>query len=251
MGSPVPQSESFGKQNEEKERSRREVRDALRIDGSQFVRLYEKMQALIAGITDTVTAVVNSITYTTAGVDAAISASASTKVSKAGDTMSGDLQVNGQLRDPDAATFNITGTRLTVWVETATGRFGNTASSRKYKQGEQSTDVDPEAILSVDPRKFQYIAEVRKRDDPKFEDYVGPDYEVADEYGLMAEDLHDAGLAPWVIYKDEGGVPQPESVDYVMWVVALQIAARKLAADRDAMRKELDEFRTRLGRAGL
>lgn len=209
--------------------------------GTSMNSLVAQVQQAIADINTTVAAAVSSTSYTQAQIDSRISAPPYAV------NTSTDLTVGGQLKAPDAAAFNITGTRLTVWVETATGRFGNTASSRKYKQDEAVADVDPEAILAVTGKMFHYIAEVRKRDDPTFEEYIGPDYVVTDEYGFMAEDLHEAGLHPWVIYREVDGEMVPESVDYVMWVVALQIAIRKLASDRDALRADLASIVARVG----
>lgn len=208
--------------------------------GTSMNSLVEQVQQAIVGINTTVAAAISATSYTQAQINSRIAAPPYAV------STSGDLTVGGQLKDPDAASFNITGTRLTVWVETATGRFGNTASSRKYKQDEAPADIDPDAILSISAKTFHYIAEIRKRDDPTFEEYVGPDYVVAAEHGFMAEDLHDAGLHPWVIYRDTDGVVEPESVDYVMWVVALQIAARKLADDRDALRADLTALAERV-----
>src|SRR5688500_2546026 len=84
----VPETESFGQQNAEREKQRREVRDALRFDGSQFVRLYEKMQALVADLNTTVSALVASALagiINPAGVVTGGSVSASGSVSAGGE----------------------------------------------------------------------------------------------------------------------------------------------------------------------
>lgn len=232
MRSRVPETENFGKQNADKERQWKGLRDALRIDGSQFVKLYEKMQALIADLESTVTSLVSALTYTRSQIDS--------KIASPGDINPGTVTASGQLKALDVATFNITGPRLTVWVETATGRLGNTGSTRRVKMNERDPEIDPTAVLSVAPRMFNYIAEVRKRDDPTFEGYVGSDYVVADEIGLMAEDLHDAGLGHLVYYEDVGGQMLPAGVDYVMWSVTLHVAVRAVWERQDALEARLD-----------
>jgi hypothetical protein len=148
--------------------------------------------------------------------------------------------IGGPLYDPDAATFNITGPRLTVWVETATGRLGNTASSRRYKMNERAVEIDAQAVLALEPRMFNYIDEIRKRDDPTYENYVGPEYVVAEEVGLMAEDLHDAGLTHLVYYEEVNGEMVPASVDYVMWGVTLHVAMRHVAAENAQLRADVN-----------
>jgi hypothetical protein len=172
------------------------------------------------------------------------SLSASGSISGASLHTSGDVTVSGKLFDPDGATFNITGGRVTTWMETATGRFGNTASSRRYKQDIADAGLDMLAVLKVVPYRFHYIDEIRKRDDPTFEGYVGPDYQVALEYGFMAEDLATAGLNPWV-YLDANG--QPDSVNYVMWVVALQAVVRAQAVHIKGLEADMAAVKAKLG----
>ncbi|WP_162722465.1 hypothetical protein [Microbacterium sp. PM5] len=197
--------------------------------GTSVNSLVAQVQEAIANITSTVTAAISVNSYTKAQIDAKVASPGA--ISPATVTTSGDVQVGGQLRAPDAVTNVITSPRYSMWIETGTGRLGNTSSSRRYKQDITDAEIDLDEFLSVVPFVFHYIAEVRKRDDPDFEEYVGPDYVVADEYGLMAEDLHSAGMTPWVYYDAEG---RPDSVNYTMLVVPLLAAAR---AERDARQR--------------
>lgn len=214
--------------------------------GTSVNSLVAQVQEAIANITSTVSAAIAANSYTKSEIDTKIanpgaisptSVAASGAVSGASLSTTGDVQVGGQLRDPDAVGNVITSPRYSVWIETGTGRFGNTSSSRRYKQDITDAQIDVEALLSVVPFVFHYIAEVRKRDDPTFEGYVGPEYVVADEYGLMAEDLHAAGMTPWVYYDADG---RPDSVNYTMLVVPLLAAAR---AERDARERVTEELR--------
>jgi hypothetical protein len=151
-------------------------------------------------------------------------------------------------------TFNITGGRVTCWLETATGRVAMATSSRRFKQDEITvTDVDPRAILSVNMKYWHYIAEVRKRDDPTFEDYVGPDYHVAQNFGPIAEDLHAAGLWMCVIYQhnddgslqlDENEQPIPFAIHDSLWGYLEHIAVQWLMG-------RVDDHEARLTKAGL
>lgn len=213
--------------------------------GTSVNSLVAQVQEAIANITSTVTAAIAANSYTKTEIDTKIASPGAitpTSVAATGAlsgttlTTSGDTQVGGQLRAPDAVTNVITSPRYSMWIETGTGRLGNTSSSRRYKQDIADAQIDVDAFLSVVPFVFHYIAEVRKRDDPTFEEYVGPDYVVADEYGLMAEDLHAAGMTPWVYYDAEG---RSDSVNYTMLVVPLLAAARAERAARERVEEEL------------
>lgn len=117
----------------------------------------------------------------------------------------------------------ITGARVSTWTDTATGLLGTASSSRRFKDHIVPFDIAPSAVLSVEPKWYSYIAELRKRDDPTYENYVGPEYRVAIEPGMIAEDLHAAGLGAFVVYNTDG---QPHGINYIMWVVALQAVNR-------------------------
>jgi len=219
--------------------------------GTSVNSLVAQVQQAIANITATVTAAIDLNSYTKAEIDAKVTSPGAitpTTVTASGDittsgkvTSTGDVAVGGKLLDPDAVSFVITGGRYATWIETATGRFGNTSSSRRYKQDITPAEIDADTFLSIVPFVFHYIAEVRKRDDPTFEDYVGPDYVVAMEYGLMAEDLHAAGLTPWVYYDAAG---QPDSVNYTMLVVPLLAVARAERAARTDLEARVSDLET-------
>ncbi|KQR97700.1 MAG: hypothetical protein J0I33_07800 [Microbacterium ginsengisoli] len=214
--------------------------------GTSVNSLVDQVQQAIADITTTVTAAIDANSYTRAEINALVASpgaiapttvTASGSMSTAGALTTGsDTVVGGQLRALDAVTNVITSGRYATWIETATGRFGNTSSSRRYKQDITEAQIDADVFLTIVPFVFHYIAEVRKRDDPMFEGYVGPDYVVADEYGLMAEDLHAAGLTPWVYY-DAAGLP--DSVNYTMLVVPLLAVARAEKAARAALEERV------------
>ncbi|WP_100811797.1 tail fiber domain-containing protein [Microbacterium sp. BR1] len=241
MVSRVPETTRFGRQNKDREETDKGTRDALRFDGSQFVRLYEKMQALIANLVTTVTDLVNdlvpSLTYTKSEIDSKIAspgAIAPTTVTTSGNvnvtgsvTTSGTVQVGGQLRAPDIISFNITGTRRTLWGEDSTGRIGYASSSERAKTNIAPAVIDPRAVLSIEPVVFEYIAQIAEHErraalPSPYADW-NPSYPVALELGFIAERLVDAGLSQFVIFGADG---QPEGIEYSMWVVAQQSVLR-------------------------
>lgn len=104
----------------------------------------------------------------------------------------------------DTPAFNITGGRVAGWWETATGRAGTAVSSRRFKDNINPIELDKfRGVLAIGIYHFNYIAELRKRDDPDYEHYVGPEYHVGTNVGAIAEELHEAGLWEFVIYEHE------------------------------------------------
>lgn len=211
--------------------------------GTSVNSLVTQVQQALANITATVIAAVSATSYTKTQIDAKDTAVAGQIQPAIDATLAGNVTVGGQFKNPDAVSFVITGTRRSMWIEDATGRTGNTSSSRRFKQDIEPAAIDVDAFLSVGTFWFHYIAEIRKRDDPTFEEYVGPDYLVPDEYGLMAEDLHNAGLTYWVYYDADG---RPEGVNYTMLVVPLLSAAQHLRDLVFDLRHDVDEYRESL-----
>ena len=151
-------------------------------------------------------------------------------------TLAGDVTVGGNLYNPNAYNFDITYTRRTAWLGND-GRLGYASSSRDKKIGIRPADEDRLArLLDIVPMSFFYRAEIARRTRVRVND--GVDYTPERELGLIAEELHDAGLHEFVIYDEEG---EPEGIEYGMLTVAL------LAVDRE-QRRELDEIRERLDR---
>ncbi len=258
MSSRVPPSDLFGSQNDQREQVRRDTDDALRIDGSQFVRLYEKMQALVAGISTTVSNLVAQLTYTRAEVDTALSGKAPTVHTHTQDQVTGVWSKNvdngssgtvrtGDVYAPGAVLFNITGTRRTVWIEDATGRLGYAPSTEAAKTKIRPAEIDPAAVLAVEPMLFEYIAEWEERKrraalPSPFWDW-NPDYQVHTEVGFIAEQLDELGLGFCVIYGPDGTV---QGIEVSQFAFAQQAALRHLAAEFSTLRSEVAAIRSRL-----
>lgn len=143
-----------------------------------------------------------------AGITASAGVAAGTGIS----TSAGDITTPASLRGADiyatnAPGYNITGTRVAGWWESATGRGGTATSSQRFKTNITaaglSDDDRAQIILGLEVVHYNYIAEVARRDDPTSPDYVGPDYQVHTEVGMIAERLHEAGLWEFVIYERE------------------------------------------------
>lgn len=151
-------------------------------DGNQLARALDKVLQLITDLPGLVTA------FLAGGFSTgAISAT--------------HVTLSGYLFTPAGYAFDITGTRRGAWLEN-NGRLG-WASSSITKKMLIDTLEPPDAVkaLEILPHYYQRLAELEKRDDPTSENYVGPDYHVATEWGGIAEEFHDAGLWQVVVYE--------------------------------------------------
>ncbi|MFD4111626.1 hypothetical protein ACFWWU_36545 [Streptomyces sp. NPDC058650] len=187
----VPPTEMFGKQNEESERRDRGLLDALRIDGAQFVRLYEKMQALIAGLNDTVTTLVAAAlagVISPAGVTTGGSVSASGNIGAGGEVSGNHATFPGGVNSVDVYNRLLTygGGYKNQYIH-ADGNMGYVPSLREFKQDVEEWVFDPAILSYLRVVTFRYIAAVERLGD-----------KAEQELGLIAEELLDLGYC-WLI----------------------------------------------------
>lgn len=97
--------------------------------------------------------------------------------------------------------------------------IGTTSSSRRYKENIVPYSDPDNKILTVGAAKFDYKRSVLEEDCP--EDGV------LDQFGMIAEELHDAGLTHLVFYNKEG---QPEAIAYEKISVELLEVVKKQQA---------------------
>jgi len=152
-----------------------------------------------------------------AGVDT------SNKVSKSGDTMTGDLTISGSghhlfVPASTAATSGYTNAYIN-----GDGRLSRGASSRRYKKNIRDAAADLFAgILQLRPVTFQWKNLIEKSDHT--------------EVGLIAEEV--AEVAPWLAVFDADG--QPEAVLYERIGLALIPIVQQQAAQVAALTARLD-----------
>jgi hypothetical protein len=147
-------------------------------------------------------------------------------------TAGADVNVGGYLYTPAGYAYDITYTRRGAWLGND-GRLGYASSSREKKANIRDAKIDPEAVLQIVPRLFNYKAELEKRAE-------NPNYKVATEFGAIAEELHELGLWQVVIY-DQG---KPIGIHYEMLGLLAIAAAEHVNA-------RVDELSARLDAAGL
>lgn len=144
----------------------------------------------------------------------------------------------GNLQTTGGNSYDIVTSRRAVWMD-ANGILGYASSSRKGKQDIHDTmgEKVPEggfeftleqlALLRVVTFRYKKaVAESRKKDSK---------VRAQREIGMIAEELHDAGLWPFVMYeRDENDEPQPIGIHYEVLSIAA-IAYEKLLHDELAL----------------
>lgn len=178
----------------------------------------------------------------------------------AGGNITAQGDVTGNSVFAQTINTNITATRVAVWGRTSDGFLGTATSSEKRKANIRPLDIDPEAVLSIEPVYYQWIEQLQERErranmSPDDPDYL-EDMHVSTEVGMIAERLHEAGLWQFVVYArnpddtvmlNEDGEAVPDGIHYVNWGVALQVVARYLASQMAAMQADISELKAALG----
>ncbi|MBD8077700.1 tail fiber domain-containing protein [Cellulosimicrobium arenosum] len=111
------------------------------------------------------------------------------------------------------------GSRYAMWMD-GDRLIGRATSSRRYKSEIEAHDIDPEVVLSLQPVTYQH------QNDPQG----------VREFGLIAEDVHDAGLpeiVTWYADKIDG-------IRYDQLGVALLSVVKAQAAQIKALSARLD-----------
>lgn len=172
-----------------------QVKELQRPTGTQLAGILADVQALIGNIGTYVDAYL-ATGFSTGSITASGSITAAGGVS--GATVSGELYGSN-------ITFNITATRVALWGRTSDGFVATATSSERFKQNIRPVDLEEkaDAVAQIVVSYFEYTDEVRKRDDPSYEHYVGPSYHVATNMGAIAEQMHELGLWEWVVYERE------------------------------------------------
>jgi uncharacterized protein YdcH (DUF465 family) len=222
MANPTPPARDFFDRLHEMRRQLDDRIDRIStFDATQMNRAVETLTQLVNDLPGEIDAAL-AIVVNTGNVNATGNVSAGGSVS--GDNLS---TVNGP------TTFH-TGPRVAAWLLNAGGLVG-TASSRRFKTNIRGAAIDPAAVLGVEVKHYQYLAEIDKRDNQE-NPLHDPEHHVATEVGMIAEELHDAGLWQFVFYErdadgalvlDGEGEPTPFGVHYELLAMALLPVAQQ------------------------
>lgn len=203
-----------------------------------------KLQALVNDIQQQLNDYIANGTYNKAQLDSMFASRDSAIAShthSGGDINSGTIGIGISTGQPvfftNAYNTNLTGTRRTAWLQ-SDGRLGYASSTRDKKASIDPANIDPASVLKLEPKSFIYKAEVARRTSLRINE--GIDYVPKREYGLIAEDVAEAGLSQFVIYDGNGKI---EGVEYSMLVVALIALAKaqdKRIVDLDTRLKKIE-----------
>ena len=122
-----------------------------------------------------------------------------------------------------------TASAANAYIDPSTANLLRSTSSRRYKQDIADADLDTDALLRLEPRRFRSKAEVEEQGD------AAPEH-----VGFIAEEAADLGLDEFVTRDDEG----PEAFSYAGYVVGLQAIVRHQAqqiADLTARLERLEQ----------
>jgi hypothetical protein len=123
-----------------------------------------------------------------------------------------------------AATYNQTNTGRAMFVA-SNGLYGIGASSRRFKENIVDADIDTDAVLDIQVRKFNYKK--------SFDETMPKDI------GVIAEELEELGLTDFIYYDAEG---VPDGVAYEKLALALIPVLKKQQAQIDSVVARLDKL---------
>ena len=162
----------------------------------------------LTGNLNATTIVTSGILQSTAGI---------TETGGAGiSTTSGNILAGG--------TYNQTNTGRAMFVA-ANGLYGIGASSRRFKENIVDADIDTNAVLDIQVRKFNYKKSF--------------DEAMPEDIGVIAEELEDLGLTDFIYY-DVDGVP--DGVAYEKLALALIPVLKKQQVQIDSVVARLDKL---------
>lgn len=158
---------------------------------------------------------VSTTTVTTSGL--ITSGNGITELGGAGiSTPSGNILAGG--------TYNQTNTGRAMFVA-ANGLYGIGASSRRFKENIVDADIDTNAVLDIQVRKFNYKKSF--------------DETMPEDIGVIAEELEELGLTDFIYYDAEG---VPDGVAYEKLALALIPVLKKQQVQIDSVVARLDKL---------
>lgn len=195
-GYTVPSDGAFGDIQRSMDDVRRRIAELERPTGTQLAEAVKALQAAQVEITalveDLQTEVDNllSVAVNTGDVNATGNITAggdiSTPATVRGDAGVQSIAVHGNILTTDFRAVYVSATG-------GVGAFGHVPSSARFKSDIESTTVPPEMWRALRLVTYRYTAAVEALGD-----------EAAVEVGLIAEEVHDAGLTWLVDYDDDG-----------------------------------------------
>ena len=251
MAGRIPPSEQFGHLRQKLEDLQIITQDLSRLDGAQYLRLYEKMQDLIANLDVTVTNLVTDLTYTRTQINESQAAQNDALAAATWDASritSGTLApVRGGTGTPNTYENDLSAsTRRSAWVTDA-GVLGYAPSTRASKQDIEPAEFTTEHLRTMTVCLYRYRSAVAREAWVHEFDCVAAPYSAPTEIGVIADDLDAAGLWPFVMYEGHGDAARPVGVHIeLIGLAALRLA--QLAFDAvDDIQTDIADLRRQIG----
>lgn len=110
----------------------------------------------------------------------------------------------------------------------ASGIVRESSSSRRFKENIQNYEKGLSDVVNLNPVTFNYIGE-----------------EGVTLGGLIAEEVHDAGLTEFVVYEEDKETPK--AINYGHMMALMTNAVKELKAENDSLKSELAAIKAHLG----
>lgn len=228
----VPDPEAFGGIKKRLANVEDLATDTSRIDGSQYVRALEKIQAILTNLNAQVAAAISANSYTKSQIDSKWS-SQDAAINGANSNANGREPAFGVLSPGKGGTNTTNGYNNTFssgswkagWI-LSDGTLGNAPSSRRFKQDFTPPSITVEQLRAAQWTLFKYIADAEENGD-----------QATWRIGMIAEDLEDAGLSAFVDHDPDG---TPAGISYPMLSVAALHLAQQAYTEIDRIKARLD-----------
>jgi hypothetical protein len=123
-----------------------------------------------------------------------------------------------------AATYNQTNTGRAMFVA-SNGLYGIGSSSRRFKENIVDAEIDTDAVLNIQVRKFNYKKSF--------------DEAMPESIGVIAEELEELGFSDFLFYNEDGSV---DGVAYEKLALALIPVLKKQQAQIDSVVARLNKL---------
>lgn len=215
-GFVVPSEGALGDMQRSMDELRRRIAELERPTGTQLAEAVRQLTALVDDLQEQVDNLLD-VAVNTGDVNATGNVSAGGSVSAGGNiTTPGIIRGESGVQSIDVYSNILTTDFRAVYVSSTSGlgEFGHVPSSARFKSDIATTTVSPEVWRALRLVTYRYTAAVEALGDA-----------AAVEVGLIAEEVHEAGLTWLVDYDDEG---QPFSLKREALAFALVPAVQQL-----------------------
>jgi len=226
LANPTPGPSDFRAQLSELRRQLNERIDRIStFDATQMNRAVEKLTQLVNDLPGQIDAAL-AIAVNTGNVNATGNVAADGKITAGGAVSGSTGTFHGGVKSTDVYNRLVSGSPYKVQYVDSSGQMGYVPSSRRYKRDIRTAHLDVRSIMAqLRVVTFRYLGAV---------ELSGK--EAAVEWGVIAEEIHDLGLA-WLVDYNEDGLP--DGVKHERFAILLIMAAQEQQSQIDSLDSRL------------